>query len=355
MKIIHVITTIDLGGAEKQLVQLADQQQVFGHDIEIIFLKGDGKLESEFTSKNIVVNKKVKNRNIIFQLIWLFSYLNRKDNVVHAHLSRSEIFTSLVKVRFKLVISKHNSEQIFPSGSKLVSKILAKFVFFRANKIITISKAVKRYLIDEGEIYDNKKVTVIYYGIKSKMSKNKITSNKKNKIFGTICRFEQQKDVHTILKAWQKYQVFYPNDKLHIVGTGSLASSLKKFTLEVKLRNVSWYQPTKNIKKIYQELSVFILSTNYEGFGLVLLEAMAFNIPILASNNSSIPEVLGKHHPGLFITGDFKGLLQKMVRTRDASYHKSLIESNKNRYPLFSIEESTKQILNVYEQFVLKK
>jgi CDP-glycerol glycerophosphotransferase len=58
---------------------------------------------------------------------------------------------------------------------------------------------------------------------------------------------------------------------------------------------------------------VMVLSSNYEGFGLVLLEAMIVSCPIIAANNSAIPEVLGSGYSGLFETGNVLALTNKLI------------------------------------------
>ena len=71
----------------------------------------------------------------------------------------------------------------------------------------------------------------------------------------------------------------------------------------------------ENIKDIYLLSNVFILSSKYEGLGLVLLEALSSKIPIIATNTSAIPEIIKNNYNGLlFNPGDYKSLASKLKK-----------------------------------------
>lgn len=349
MRVVHLITTIDLGGAERQLLILARHQLKQGMKVEIIYLKGHGKLESLFRIKNIPVNNSLKNKNIFYQVLKLFFYLNWNFDVVHAHLSRSELFASLVTFKPKLVVSKHNSERLYPNGSALVSRLISNFINFRAVKIIAISDAVKKYLVEIGEITSIDKIQVVSYGYDDTINtRPKKIGKNQNLRFGTVCRLEKQKDVATILRAWSQFQHVYPKDSLYIVGSGSNEFELKKLSRELKLKKVFWIKSKLDLNSIYSKFDVFILSSHYEGFGLVLLEAISFKLPIIASNNSSIPEVLGEFHPGIFETGNSKELLKKMSDIHKKRVFEDTLSHGLKRKKEFNPETMTKKIATLY-------
>ena len=71
MKIIHVITTIDLGGAEKQLLILTKEQVKNGFHVELIYLKGKGELFNDFISNGVQVVNQIANKNLFQQIFFL--------------------------------------------------------------------------------------------------------------------------------------------------------------------------------------------------------------------------------------------------------------------------------------------
>lgn len=340
-----------MGGAERQLCTLASTQILLGNEVEVINLKGNSVLKQNFEKNGVKVNKKICNKNIFYQIIWLLIYVNFNCEIVHAHLSRAELISAIIKIKPKLIISKHNSERLIPKSNQWFSQKIASFIFLRSNAVIVISNAVKNYLVSISEISLGNKLRRVYYASESERIFLKVKGIKSSKArrFGTICRLDPQKDLKTLLLAWQIHQREFTEDKLMILGDGVMKQELKEFAEELNLKNVKWSEPVLEVEEIYKNLDVFVLSTNYEGFGLVLLEAARFGLPIIASNNSSIPEVLGFNHPGLFATGDFVDLAKKFESFRKYSNQSRFSKNNQSILEKFSKTKMTKQVLDIYE------
>ena len=103
--------------------------------------------------------------------------------------------------------------------------------------------------------------------------------------------------------------------------------------------------------KIYDfmsSLDVFILTSKYEGFGMVLLEAMDAGIPVVASRNSAIPEVLGDDFQGLCTTGESKEFCQKINLLNDPEYRKMILGEQSLRLQLFGAEVMSQKINEIY-------
>jgi glycosyltransferase involved in cell wall biosynthesis len=113
---------------------------------------------------------------------------------------------------------------------------------------------------------------------------------------------------------------------------------------------VHWLGKTADINDYLFELDLFILPSKYEGFGLVLLEAMQAGKPILASNNSSIPEVLGSGYEGLFRTSDVNELSELIIKIqKDASFPMRLVQTYSDRLSLFAPSNMSEKISHIYE------
>jgi glycosyltransferase involved in cell wall biosynthesis len=82
---------------------------------------------------------------------------------------------------------------------------------------------------------------------------------------------------------------------------------------------------------------------------LVLLEAISNHTPILAANNSAIPEVLGYEFPGLFETSDWESLFNKMQQTEGDEFRQTLLDAQELRKKYFKPEVMAKNIQDVYE------
>jgi glycosyltransferase involved in cell wall biosynthesis len=359
-KIIHLITTIERGGAEKQLRVLATEQIIQGLDVEVIFLKGLPELKDEFEASGIKVNSSVANKNFITQIRLLRSYFKENLGLVHAHLPKSEVAAFLSGIKDRYVITRHNYELFWPNAPKFVACLLSRITSSRAMGGIAISEALKTYLLENREITKKFPIKVIYYGFEKKIDFNSIKSNlvidKYNlgkEIFkiGIISRLVPGKDYPTFFKALSEVLMINKNIFSFVVGDGYQKKYLYDLSKELKIeKQIIWLGKIDHVPEFLSELDLFVFTSKGEGFGLVLLEAMLASKPILAANNSAIPEVLGKDYAGLFETGDYIELAQKIFKViENKDYSTGLIKSYQEQVKLFDPKLMAKNVLNFYE------
>jgi glycosyltransferase involved in cell wall biosynthesis len=117
---------------------------------------------------------------------------------------------------------------------------------------------------------------------------------------------------------------------------------------------VNWVDRTSNVYDVMSTLDIFCLTSKYEGFGLVLLEAMQAEIPIVAANNSAIVEVLGEEYPYLFRTSDKLDLVEKLEQLSNPQHRDEAIKYLKMRLTLFSPEIMAKKIDVIYVESLSK-
>jgi glycosyltransferase involved in cell wall biosynthesis len=295
----HVITTIERGGAENQLLTLVEQQVKMGLVVSIVFLKGKPELEEAFKKIQVKEIYSLNGKTLIGQIHQLRKLLHGETNV-HAHLPRAELLTRLaIPNKSNFIVSRHNAEQFFPGSPRFLSSVLSKFVVSRSRFVIAISHAVEDFLISNREVLGHKKVLVIYYG-RANINRNQQSVGSNSKLIGTVARLTEQKDYPTLLKSFQIFHSENPNYRLQIVGVGHLEDHLKQLCAELGIAPfVDWIGKVSDPAEYLKNWDIFVLTSLYEGFGLVLLEAMSLKVPIVASNNSAIPEVLGSDYIGL--------------------------------------------------------
>ena len=358
-KVTHLITTIERGGAEKQLLTLASEQIKSGLTVEVIFLKGKSELKKEFEKSGVEVNKLLVGKSFLKQISMLFKYLRKNPSPVHAHLPKSELLAAIVVPNRHFVFTRHNSEPFWPGGPRIISNLLSKFVCKRASQGIAISNAVRSYLIKRGEIPTGYIIDVVYYGFQKNGSTNLaglnsitnfINGQSSNFKIGTIGRLVPQKDYPTLLSAFSNVLESLPETELHVVGEGYLEKDLIEMSKSLGIsEKVHWLGKMEYIKEFLSKIDLFILPSKYEGFGLVLLEAMVAKKPIIAANNSAIPEVVGKTYEGLFSTGDVNALAQQ-IKTAISykNFSERLVQSYSSQLSLFGPSDMNKHIKSIY-------
>jgi glycosyltransferase involved in cell wall biosynthesis len=352
LKVLHVITTADRGGAENQLLILVEEQVKSGIDVEVLCLKGSVELESNFSYLGVPLLKQFINKNFVAQVFGFLSLIHkRRYSIIHAHLPRAELVSLLGYVFIPRVVTRHNSEPFYPGAIKWFSSFLSIVSCCMARYTIFITEAVRKFALEHNEILPHCKSTVIHYGIQeSKVRKGRIRFRigKELRVL-TIGRLVIQKDILTQVKA-----IAHLNKKnvyLDIVGDGPQRDAL---SYEIERRsltaNIRLLGRIKNSKKFMGEYDLFVLSSIYEGFGLVLLEALSQNIPIFCSDIPTSREILGNHFSCFFPPGDYiylSKLLENYLETGDyinTDYNEIL----KN----FDIAEKAEQLLHVYKSVI---
>lgn len=353
--IIHIVTTIDLGGAEKQLLILVDEQLKRGLKVMIIPLKGKNTLEKDFLDLGCLVYSKITNQSFFRQTHHIKKLLEKqRDFIVHAHLPRAEIISILVSNKpTKLIISRHNTEQFFPRIPQFVSSLISRYVLKKADAIIAISNAVRNYLLMSGEAKNSISIWVVPYGIQIKLVKS--TRVEKTDVenttyqIGTIARLVKQKNLETLIKSFSKYQFRYPDSKLVIIGEGDQDTYLFDLANDLSIsESVIWMKSVKNVAEVLKSIDLFVLPSLYEGFGLVYLEAMLANIPIISSNNQSALEIFGIDAENLFVMKNVDSLVSKMLEFRAPNKVKKIVK----RYPIilsrYSAKNMEKKLFAIY-------
>ena len=343
--ILHVITTIDLGGAEKQLLTLAACQSEAGLDVEIIFLKDKPTLLQEFLELGIKVDLNFAQLGFLKQCLKLKRRQFQENCVVHAHLPRAELLCALTLKPKRFIVTRHNSEAFFPKVPAKLSKFLSRFVLKRSFASISISNAVANYLKTSGEMSSTQNSHVIYYGIKntsvSPRRNPKVVSGRIQ--VGTISRLVPQKNIPLLLCALKELNSQESSKfNLSIVGSGPLKAELQLLSADLGIEKmVIWKGQLQEVLPFYLSLDVFVLSSDYEGFGLVLLEAMSQGVPVVARRISAIPEVMGETHPGLVDSINPVDLALKIkTLISDQVALRACLQYQAQRLKEFSIEKS---------------
>jgi len=355
--ILHVITTVDLGGAEKQLLTLAACQSEAGFKVEVIFLKDKPALLEEFLKLGVKVDLDFAQLGFFKQCLKLKGRESQENCVVHAHLPRAELVCALALKPKSFIVTRHNSEAFFPKGPALLSKLLSRFVLKRSFASISISKAVAKYLKISGEMSGKQNNHVIYYGITetsvSPRSNLGVVSGPIQ--VGTVSRLVPQKNIPLLLGALKELNSQEsPKFNLTIVGSGPLKAELQSLLADLGIEElVTWKSQLQDVLPFYRSLNVFVFPSDYEGFGLVLLEAMSQGIPVIARRISAIPEVMGEEHPGLIDSVSPVDLALKIrTLTSDQDALRSCLNYQAQRLLEFPIEKSQREHERLYSSLL---
>jgi glycosyltransferase involved in cell wall biosynthesis len=113
--------------------------------------------------------------------------------------------------------------------------------------------------------------------------------------------------------------------------------------------SVSFLGKVENMEVFYEGIDIFVLSSKYEGFGLVLLEAMIENIPIISSDIPTSKEVLGDEYPAFFPKGDPYNLARLLESMIDENFRSKACFAYEKRLPQFNSLRMADSISKLYQ------
>jgi len=231
------------------------------------------------------------------------------------------------------------------------------------SKVVTISKFTKQEMIDL-KMCEADKIEVIYNGVSPEFKPLKYHKNyqvffekydlvsKQYILF--VGTFEPRKNINLLLKAYNKY-FDTTKEPLPLILVGTVGWGEEHFDLELqkalKLPSVKrlGYLSDDELKIVYAGAKIFVFPSFYEGFGLPPLEAMSSGTAVIASNVSSIPEIV--EDAGILISPDDEvGLVESIIKLdRDDKYREQLEQKGIKQAKKFNWETSSKKLYKLFE------
>lgn len=330
MKVLHVITSLQTGGAETLVVNLMPRFKALGHEVGVVVFNGEHtalmeQLERECPECKIYrLGTSYYNPWYIVKLI----HIMRKYDVVHTHNSSPQLFAAIANIfcRKKLITTEHNTNNR-KRNHWLLAKI-DRWMYTRYDQTICISdqaeENLREYLAypcplpegkgslspdpspkgkgesveySEGNKTQNSKlktkIITIYNGVDVETIHlaKPIEELKTDKfVVVMVAGFRPQKDQDTLVKA----MALLPKEQyeLWLVGDGVRKESVERLVLSLGVQdNVKFLGLRPDVPRILKTADVVVMSTHYEGLSLSNIEGMAAGKPFVASDVEGIREV----------------------------------------------------------------
>jgi glycosyltransferase involved in cell wall biosynthesis len=363
------------GGVERVVSYKASYfAEQLGYDVTIIVTEGKGR-ECYFPLSDKV---KVINFELGFEELWKASFIKK----VFLYLTKQRQYKRLLKaelmrIRPDFTISMLRREINFLTdihdGSKKIGELhvnRANYRNFEANeanglkqlfaKLWMRSLVGKLKRLDQLVVLTDKSkaswpelsnVTVISDPIPMPIPLSVSDLHAKRVI--TIGRYAYQKGYDMLLQAWSKVEKQYPDWTLDIFGQGDQTEYRKLMTdLGIDTNRCHLNGPVEDVTKNYLDSSIFVLSSRFEGFGLVLVEAMACGLPVVSFDCPAGPdEIITDGNDGLLVSsGNIHDLAEKlMTLMADEKLRCHLARQarqNAQRYSMASIASQWKMLFD---------
>lgn len=294
MRIDYVITGLEIGGAEYQVVALLEQLAQRGHQMRLISLTPPS--SAVFIERLAAAGIPLcslgmrSGKDLPQALLRLRKELQRSQpDIVHSHMVHANLLTRLARLlmpSLKIVCTAHNTHE----GGKL-----RDWAYRLTNPLsqmnTTISEAATRRFVGE-KVFPISNTRTIPNGIDTdKFTPERVRETHVGPFrWLAVGRLVEQKDYPTLISAFSQL----PESQLLIAGKGPLLDALRLQVKQTGLEDrVEFLGVRDDIDKLYRQVDGFVLSSEWEGYGLVVAEAMASELPVVVTDSGGPGEIVG--------------------------------------------------------------
>ena len=374
-KIVYLTPALYMaGGVERVLTLKANYfADHFGYDITIILTEGKDKPYFYPLSPKI----KVVNLDINFEELWTCSFIKK----IFVYMKKQRIYrkkveVELMRIRPDITISLLRREINFINDIKDGSRKIGELHINRANyrnfeageanfiknlfakfwmgSLIGKLKQLDRFVVltkdDKQSWVELNNVEVIPDPLSFFPSH---FSEQKDKRILAVGRYSHEKGFDLLLKAWSQVEKDNPSWRLDIFGDGD-RTSCKKLVCDLGIdkNRCGLHGRTEDVETEYVESSIFVCSSRFEGFGLVMVEALACGLPVVSFDCPWGPRNIVKHgEDGILVeNGDVKALADSLLRLMaDEKLRRSMSQAGQRNARRFSMEQIAKRWKTLFD------
>ena len=338
MKVLHTHRIGGIGGSERHLLTLLPALAERGVDVRFLGLDDPSRAPDPFYEALTVPYERVRApRDVDPVLAWQVRRAARQADLVHTHLVHADVYGALGARR--LVSTKHNDDPFRAGPFRFVERALAR----RAARVIAITDSLARFQVERVGL-PAAKVEVIHYGLDD--LPQAWGANPPDpvppdaKVLLCVCRLEPQKGVDVAITALHDI----PGAHLVVLGEGPQRAELESLAGE----RIHLLGRVPDVAAWLRRASLLVHPVRWEGFGLALLEAMLASLPVVATNVSSIPEIVVDRETGLLVPPDdapaLAAAVNRVLNDPSGYGERGLVRARER----FSVAEMAERTLGVY-------
>jgi glycosyltransferase involved in cell wall biosynthesis len=378
IKILYIITKLELGGAQKQLLELIrnldkDKYTIFLFTArEGILIKDAESIPCLKIKKSIFLERPINPLRDIFALIEIYLFIRKiKPQIVHTHSSKAGILGRLASRFAKVKIIIHtvhgwsfNDYQFWLLRWFFIGleRLTAQFT----TRLIVVS----HYDRDKGlrnKIGTEDKYVLIHYGINYEdfdiepdlNLKKELKIDQRDLVVGMIACFKPQKGIFDFIKSAYRVAQEFPQVKFLLVGDGILRPKIEKLIIRFKIEDkfilTGW---RRDIPKILSIMDIFVLTSLWEGLPIVVLEAKASKKPVVATDTGGIREIIKNLNDGFLVNrGKIEEIAQRIILLlKDKRMREKIKETTKFSLDhRFSLSQMLKDTDGLYNQLLKER
>ncbi len=306
------------------ILHLAEGIDPDKYRVKVLCLRKETPYLSEFIKRGVEISSLGMTRYFQFgPLREFYRYLRRqKIDLLHTHLYRDAVYGRFLGklAGVKAVISTLHNSYVWRSRPQL---FLDRLTSVWADKVVAVSDAVKRYAREKEHIPAGKLMT-IYNGIETSRyrlpesarrdSRKEFRISEDELVVGSVGHLTRQKGYRYLLEAAPEIIRKYPRVRFLLAGEGELEDKLRDQCRQAGIEDrVTFIGYREDIPRVLSAFDIFVLPSLWEGLPVVLIEALAAGLPIVATDVDGNTEVTGREETGLTVSPRAPGSLSRAI------------------------------------------
>ena len=350
MKILVVIGSLKIGGAEKQAVQMVNKFQELGFDARLLTLHKDENESSTLEPPSKIVNfsfpKKVVSLNFLYQLYKYIHYLKKhKFDVVHSFLPEAVVITSISKN-----IAKIPALHIAGVRGEYFKNIGLKEKFYihllRKSDAVFCNSNYLRNITEDFYLVDEKKIKVIPNGVELPQLNEKIRSSQLKAV--VVANYHKYKGYDLLFSA---LSLLTKPLEVHIIGRGDFKKAFKNLLEKIPSSININFRGEMNQVSIYQKFDFAIHPSTSEGLSNAIMEELANGLPVIAFNIGGNKELIENGYNGFLIDNiDSQALAEKIhILQKSPDLLQRFSRNTKEKIEIFSFDNMAINHIKTYQ------
>ena len=327
MRITFVATGLDFGGAETQLVRLAEAIKKRGWQVGVISMLPPAAFAEELEEAGIALATLNMRSGVPDPraIAGLAKILRRwQPEVVHSHMVHANLLARVARLFCRIPVLISTAHSISEGGR--CREIAYRLTDPLADMTTNVSRAaVARYI--QAGVAPKKKIAFIPNGVDTSTFKPNEAAGRRVRdeldvresfVWLAVGRFEVAKDYPNMLRAFKEVALKRPEAVLLLVGQGSMREETGKIAEELGLKDkVRFLGVRRDVPEVMNAADAYVMSSAWEGLPMVLLEAAACGLPIVATDVGGNSEVVQNKESGCIVpsrdTGALAGAMLRLT------------------------------------------
>ena len=354
MKIIHIVYSLEMGGAEILVVQLCRLQRANGHDVSVCVYTSLGPLLEVLRAEGFHVHVIGKGPVARTAMRFFRVFRRSRPDVVHCHNPAPTLQAAMAArlAGVQTIVSTRHSLVAPPYDTK--AEITYNLVSLFCDWVVAICDAT-RVNLRNTPFAQRSRITRVYNGVdRLEPGPPEDLPEKRGFTLLFVGRLVEIKDLPTMVKAVALAVPTIPDLQLWIVGPGIMREPLEVLTNELEIAdNVTFWGERLDVARFFSAADVYTMSSVSEGLPMSLLQAMSAGLPALVTNVGGMAEVVRNAHCGLYTpVGDSAAMAEAIVQLASDPDRRAVFASNaKTAYAEhFTLEQMESAYMALYRK-----